>query len=228
MGRQRPRSSRSMDCAPLSARQHDQGVHQTTRTDPGADGKAQGRGEEACGAAGEGPARGEDPGAGAGEGQSFLAGKMKPRAVGARGCSREKVSHEVTNSTMNGVNATAKRDTASPYGEADLAALRTEALMVTPAMAKMLRASCHFERQRPINARNVERLAMEMRRGWFITGTPVFMAVLPDGSMRIVNGNHTLEAVQSSGVSIPLAFIYSKVSDIEGAARIYACLDLQK
>lgn len=116
----------------------------------------------------------------------------------------------------------------NPYPTADVKRLRSEVVVVDPAMAKTLRSSCHFERQRPINARNVERLAVEMRRGWFIPGTPIFFAVLPDGSMRIVNGNHTLEAVSEADVSLPLVFIYARVDDIEGAARIYASMDLQK
>jgi hypothetical protein len=109
-----------------------------------------------------------------------------------------------------------------------MASVRAEVIMVNPTMAKTLRSSCHFERQRAISQLNVARLALEMRRGWFIKGTAVTFAVFPDGSMVIVNGNHTLDSVIESGVAIPLTFIYIKVQNMDAAARIYACMDLQK
>lgn len=116
----------------------------------------------------------------------------------------------------------------SVYTNSDLDALSSETIMVTPEMATTLRSDCHFERQRPISPANVHRLALEMKRGWFIPGTPVYLCTLPDGKMQIVNGNHTLEAIRESGVSVPLTFVYARVDDIEAAARVYANLDLQK
>lgn len=106
--------------------------------------------------------------------------------------------------------------------------LRCEIVSVTPELAQHFRQSCNFERQRDIAPANVHRLATEMTRGRFIKGTPVLLAALPDGSLRILNGNHTLEAVAKSGETIPLVFIYHPVRDMNDAGRIYARLDLQR
>lgn len=127
-----------------------------------------------------------------------------------------------TNNTPNG------RASSSIYTQRHLDAISAETVMVTPEMATTLRSDCHFERQRPISENNVARLALEMQRGWFIPGTPIYLCVLPNGQMQIANGNHTLEAIKSSGVSVPLVFVYAKVSDIEAVARVYANMDLQK
>lgn len=116
----------------------------------------------------------------------------------------------------------------APYGLDDLMALEVTTGAVSPAMAKHMRASMHFERQRPISERNVDRLAEEMRRGWFLAGTPIFICVLPDGRQQIVNGNHTLEAVAESGVTIPLVIIRKRVCSMDEAAAAYAVMDIQK
>ena len=115
-----------------------------------------------------------------------------------------------------------------PYSLDDLTGLSMTAGAVSPAMAQHMRATMHFERQRPISARNVERLAEEMRRGWFLAGTPIFICTLPDGREYIVNGNHTLEAVAASGVTIPLVMIRKRVRTMDDAARVYATFDIQQ
>lgn len=106
--------------------------------------------------------------------------------------------------------------------------VEAEVVLVSPTIAKLLRSKCHFERQRTISRNNVVRLSFEMKRGTFIEGTPIYFCVLPDRSMIIMNGNHTLEAVADSGVSIPLVFIYKHVDSLEEAMRIYTSFDLHK
>ena len=115
----------------------------------------------------------------------------------------------------------------SPYSPDCFSSLRSETLWVSPEMATHFRTSCHFERQRPINRDHVRRLASEMRQGWFLQGTPIWFCVYTDGSMVIVNGNHTLEAVAESGIRIPLTFIYQRVSSLDEVAKSYACFDIQ-
>lgn len=139
-------------------------------------------------------------------------------------------THDVVGSTAVARPATARDTTAArePYGLNDLMALSVSTGAVSPAMAKAMREAMHFERQRPIDQRNVERLAEEMKRGWFLSGTPLFICVLPDGREYLVNGNHTLEAIAASGVTVPLVMIRRRVRDMEEAARCYAVLDLQK
>lgn len=99
---------------------------------------------------------------------------------------------------------------------------------VTPDEAKHLRATCHFPRQRIITPRNVERLRLEMERRRFVPGTPVFFCRYPNGAVTIVNGNHTLEAIVSSGIPQKLVFIFLEVESEEEAALIYGCFDVHK
>ena len=101
-------------------------------------------------------------------------------------------------------------------------------VMVTPDYARHLRDTAHFERQRKISPANVQRLAAEMKTGRFIPGLQVYICVLPDGSERIVNGNHTLEAVAASGSTQDLTITRAPVADLDEAGRIYAVFDLQK
>jgi len=117
----------------------------------------------------------------------------------------------------------------APYGLDDLMALSAVPTAITPEMARHLRKTMHFERQRPISEDNVKRLAEEMRNGWFMAGTAITICdVAEDGRSRIINGNHTLEAVHASGVTLPLVIIRKKVATLNDAAHAYAAFDLQK
>jgi len=115
-----------------------------------------------------------------------------------------------------------------PYEGFDIRSICVEVVIVTPAMARTLRDTCHFERQRDIKPANIERLLSEGRRGTFVPGTPVFVCVLPDKSMHIVNGNHTLEMVAALGHPVPLTFIYVQAEDLNAAGTIYATFDIHK
>jgi hypothetical protein len=109
-----------------------------------------------------------------------------------------------------------------------LESLTSRVVAVTPEMARHLRDTCHFERQRPISATNIKRLAREMTKGRFIPGTPIFFCVLPDGGMAIVNGNHTLEAVVTSGMTQVLTFVLLRVASLKEAGDVYASFDMHK
>jgi hypothetical protein len=115
----------------------------------------------------------------------------------------------------------------TPYPRGTLP-LTSEVVLVTPEYARTLRTTCHFERQRAINADQVKRLASEMSHGWFLAGTPIWLCVLPDRSMLIVNGNHTLEAVASLDFAVPLTIVYQQVTDINEASLAYACFDINR
>ena len=115
-----------------------------------------------------------------------------------------------------------------PYGLRDVEALSASVAAISPAMSRVMRDIMHFERQRPISANNVARLAREMKDGTFLAGMPIFICELPDKRCFIVNGNHTLEAIYASGVTVPLVLVRKRVTSMEEAARAYAVLDIQK
>lgn len=106
--------------------------------------------------------------------------------------------------------------------------IRSELVLMTPEKAKHLRKIAHFDRQRDISSRNVERLAAEMRHGRFVEGTQVYVCVLPDGLQQIVNGNHTLEAVVASDQPILLNLVYHSVANFNEVGKIYARFDIQR
>jgi hypothetical protein len=99
-------------------------------------------------------------------------------------------------------------------------------LEVTPDMADRKRQEALFERQRPMRPRNIERLAHEMERRNFVPGTSGYIAILPDGSERLLNANHTLEAIKKSGLPQVMAFVYRRVKDLDEAGRLYAAMDI--
>lgn len=103
--------------------------------------------------------------------------------------------------------------------------LSTELIMVTPTMARTLRETAKYERQRPIHDGHVNRLASEMLAGRFTAGTTVHICRFGD-TVAIVNGNHTLEGIIESKVTVPLLFLYTVVKSEEEIARIYASHDI--
>lgn len=125
----------------------------------------------------------------------------------------------------NGTSAkTAKREPVVWHVKDIATAVRT----VTPSKARHWRDTKHFDRQRKINAANVNRLRKEMEAGRFIPGTQIYICVLPDGTELIINGNHTLEALYESGIPQELVLTYKRVADTDEAGRIYAVFDIHK
>jgi len=116
-----------------------------------------------------------------------------------------------------------KNDLLEPYSGEE-----TIRRFVSPEYARELRATCHYEHQRPISQEHVNRLKFEMDDGRFRPWTNVAICVLPDGCHLIVNGNHTLEAIGTGKRSVPIQFDYYKVSKMDEVARIYATFDRQR
>jgi hypothetical protein len=100
--------------------------------------------------------------------------------------------------------------------------------LVTPERARHLRDTAHFERQRTINQKNVQRLATEILAGRLTDGTQIYLCELPNGELRIANGNHTLEAVYLAGKPQLLTMTTKKVRDLNEIGSIYAVFDTQK
>ena len=63
--------------------------------------------------------------------------------------------------------------------------------LITSDMARTMRQDWAFPHQRAISPRNVARLVNEMKNGWFVQGTPLFVCITPDSKLYMVNGNHT-------------------------------------
>jgi hypothetical protein len=107
-------------------------------------------------------------------------------------------------------------------------AVNSVAMAFTGADARFIRDTCQFERQRPVDPNNINRLAFEMEQGRFVPGTPIYFGVLPDGKRLLLNGNHTLEAVAKCNITQTLTMIECSVSSVDEAAAIYAMMDIHK
>jgi hypothetical protein len=104
---------------------------------------------------------------------------------------------------------------------------RAEVAVMTPELARVMRKTMHYERQRPLSNDNIRRLGYELENGSFVPATPITICVLPEGTMKIVDGNHRLEAIEKSGINAMVTLIYIMVKDEEEVARIYSNLDIQ-
>lgn len=91
---------------------------------------------------------------------------------------------------------------------------------VTPEQAADWLANHLFERQRKRRSHHVEFLATEMAASRFRRGTVIEFGVL-DGKAHLVNGQHTLAAVERFGGPVELVVVRQRVADELELARLY-------
>ena len=80
-------------------------------------------------------------------------------------------------------------------------------------------ADYRFKGQRKINAKQVRHYARQMINGGWVKDSVLQIAVLPDGTMILVNGYHRLDAVTVAEVSQEFIIIYHQC---ENMPRPYA------
>jgi len=97
-------------------------------------------------------------------------------------------------------------------------AINTYTQTITPSVAKVW-LEFKYSKQRTVDARSVAILAEAMRRGRFTTNTMKF-AMYRDGRF-LVNGQHTLTAIVSSGVTLVLPVQDFVVDSEDDIARLY-------
>lgn len=100
-------------------------------------------------------------------------------------------------------------------------------VMVTPAAARSVYDTCQFRKQREISNRHVEKYAAAMASGTFKECSVVTIAVA-NKSRWIVDGNHTLLAVEKFGSAFPLTIEYRQVADEDEAAVLYSTFETRK
>lgn len=94
-------------------------------------------------------------------------------------------------------------------------------MVVTPELAERIVTEANYERQRPVRQFHVDDLAQHMRRGTFTAKTQIFFGFTPDGRLHLVNGQHRLRAVMSSGVPIEFQVAIVPVATDEELAALY-------
>lgn len=101
-----------------------------------------------------------------------------------------------------------------------------EVVVFTAETARTYRRDFHFPGQRKLSDFNTQRLVHEMGAGRF--RGDVVLAVMPNGTKYIVNGNHTLEAIAKCGARFRSVVTYINVADIAEASALYSTFDNQK
>lgn len=117
-------------------------------------------------------------------------------------------------------------DALMTHDTAEIDGIKVFVAVVNPEFAKHLLRSTEYDRQRHLRATNIERLAGEMRRGWYVKGTPLTFACMPNGDTFLLNGQHSLNAVVNTGIPMSFVFIFHRVSTMEEVAHIYSVLDI--
>lgn len=105
--------------------------------------------------------------------------------------------------------------------------LRTYVVMMTPSQAKHILETQNWDKQRTLRQSHVAYLSSAIERGelWKLS---VEFAELPDGTRRLVDGQHRLNAIVRTGQTMPCVVIVSHLDDERAVARLYASIDRQK
>ena len=96
----------------------------------------------------------------------------------------------------------------------------------TPDVAKVYLGFL-YEHQRDLDKTHVAFLASEMRSGNF-TDSKIDVGVLNGSERRLINGQHTLNAIVESGVSLDLSVIEHYAQNQDDLARLYETFDTQR
>src|SRR5262249_11867676 len=102
-------------------------------------------------------------------------------------------------------------------------------VMMTPQAARTILLYERYERQRPLDQSVVQEYALAMVNGEFRQGTVISFCVLKDKDERyLVNGQHTLEAICRSGVTLQLGIEDIQVESLEERAYWFSKYDRLK
>ncbi|MBF0115630.1 MAG: hypothetical protein HQM04_11400 [Magnetococcales bacterium] len=95
---------------------------------------------------------------------------------------------------------------------------------VTPEMAGDWLQHNVFSRQRSMRPRHRDALVREIQAGRFLPGTPIHFVRLRNEQL-LVNGQHTLSAIEKAGIPVPLLVLISSADTMDEVAEIYSRQD---
>ena len=111
---------------------------------------------------------------------------------------------------------------------AKLPKISAEVVLVNKTIANHILGAASFPLQRPLSEVNIERLVNEYKRGWYVHGTPLFFAVLPNGDNFLLNGHHSLTGLARADKVMQFTFIYHPVKNLQEAGHLYSRFDIHK
>jgi len=97
--------------------------------------------------------------------------------------------------------------------------------VITPEDATRMLEEMMYLHQRPLRQAKVRAYADEMRSGAFCELTQIYIAIY-HGRYVILDGQHRLRAVESSGVPVLFSIVEKDVESEEEMARIYSKIDI--
>lgn len=99
------------------------------------------------------------------------------------------------------------------------------AVRLTPAQANWIVTNLAYERQRPIEIKQVTVLREMMQRGQWTERSPIDFARMPDGRMILVNGHHRMTAQAQSHRDIIWQIIVRDVPHMLAVQALYYTYD---
>ena len=110
----------------------------------------------------------------------------------------------------------------------DMPKMWHEFVTVTPDMAVIWLKEMRFKGQRAFYNSHLLNLIQAMKENRFYEGSQIFVAVLPDGTMKILNGYHRLRAVVESKLEQVFSIVYKCVINLKEAGDLYGAFDNHK
>lgn len=92
---------------------------------------------------------------------------------------------------------------------------------ITPELAHRVILECGYDRQRGVRSLHVSALAMQMRRKEWTPGTQIHFARMPDGWLRLIDGQHRLHAVIEANTTVEFQLLTTDCKTEEEIRRLY-------
>jgi len=97
--------------------------------------------------------------------------------------------------------------------------------LVSPEIAMQILENFNFRNQRSVSAVHIQTLAAEMADGNWLDGSQIAFAMLPDKSLRLINGQHRLHAVIASNMDVEFQVMIVPVSNDQELRSSYYRFD---
>ena len=125
------------------------------------------------------------------------------------------------------MSTTLTKSTISPNGLAAVSPrLRTWVEDVTPGGARSILNTRNWSRQRPLRRQHVAYLVDCINLGE-LTTLSLMYGELPDGQLVLVDGQHRLDALSRTAMTLPAVVTSIAVADDDAIARLFATIDRQ-
>jgi hypothetical protein len=96
---------------------------------------------------------------------------------------------------------------------------------IAPGVAQRILDEANFPQQRPARAARISKHLERLLGGQWQASMPISFALLPDGTLWLVDGQHRLRAIVLHDAATPVRILIHEVADEAAARRLYAYFD---